>query len=48
MNEKWSIDELEMIYLTEYDEEDNDENEDTGDEVQNFLNWCRNNLSHVE
>ncbi len=44
MEEKWTIDELETMYLFEYNEEDA---EDTGDEVQNFLNWCRNNLLHL-
>ena len=45
MDEKWSIDELETMYLMEYDEDDV---EDTGDDVQNFLNWCRENLSHAD
>lgn len=46
MEEKWTIDELEAMHMTEYDEDDIDE--DTGDEVQNFLNWCRDNLSHID
>ena len=41
MEEKWTIDELDTMYLFEYNEEDAE------DEVQNFLNWCRNNLLHL-
>ena len=43
MNEnKFSIDELEMLYLTEYDEDSVEES--TGDEVQDFLIWKRINI----
>lgn len=46
MNEnKWTIDELETMYITQYSEEKVEN--DTGDEVQNFLNWCRTNLTHI-
>lgn len=44
--DKWTIDELEAIYLTEYDEDDLPEI-DCGDDVQNFLTWCRCNIAHV-
>lgn len=44
--EKWTIDELEMLYLTEYDE-DNIGELDCGDDVQNFFNWCRNHISRM-
>lgn len=44
MEEKWTIDELETVYLFEYSEDDTG---DTGDEVQNFLNWCKDNLLHL-
>lgn len=47
MDEKWTIDELETMYLTEYDE-DEIEFESTGDEVQDFLQWCRENLIHID
>ena len=36
---KFTIDELESMYLTEYDSDDVKDGED--DEVQNFLQWCR-------
>lgn len=42
--EKWTIDELETMYLTEYDEDEMSES--TGDEVQDFLQWCREKLTH--
>ena len=45
--DKWSIDDLEAMYLTEYDEDSIDSDEDTVDEVLNFLNWCRKNLSQL-
>lgn len=44
-DEKWSIDELETMYLTEYEEDTVEE--PTGDEVQDFLQWCRKNFTHV-
>lgn len=34
-----SLDELEMLYLTEYDSESVEDS--SGDEVLDFLNWCR-------
>lgn len=46
--DKWSIDDLEAVYLTEYDEDEIDSEEDTGDEVLNFLNWCKKNLSQLD
>ena len=39
MDEPYTLDELEMIYLTEYDEDEVDE--DTGEEVIDFINWLR-------
>ena len=47
MNEnKFSIDELEMLYLTEYDEDSVEES--TGDEVQDFLQWVRENVLKID
>lgn len=45
MNEKWSIDELESMYLTEYCEDEVEET--SGDDVQDFLQWCRERLYHI-
>lgn len=42
---KFSIEELEMLYLTEYDEDCVEES--TGDEVQDFFQWVRENVSKV-
>ena len=41
MDNKFTIEDLEMIYLTEYDEDELEE--DTWEEVLNFLSWLRDN-----
>lgn len=38
---KYSIEDLEMLYLTEYDEDELEE--DQGEDVLNFLTWLRDN-----
>ena len=40
------LDTIEMLYLTEYDEDEIDE--DTGEEVLNFISWLRKiNIKNV-
>lgn len=36
---KYTLEDFEMLYLTEYDEDEIEE--DTGEEVLNFINWLR-------
>lgn len=41
---KFSIEDLEMLYMTEYDEDDVEE--DKGDDVSNFLQWLKENYQN--
>lgn len=43
-NTRFDIDELEALYLEEYDKDELGDI-DCGDDVRNFLAWCRNNIS---
>lgn len=43
MEQFFTLDQLEALYLTQYDADT--VMESTGDEVQDFLQWCRENVT---
>lgn len=46
--DEWSLEDLELMYMTEYDDEELSDEDDAGDDVLNFLNWCKKNLRKLE